>query len=378
MSAARQRRGVLALVPDDWDVAWQRRHQVLTRLAGYCPVAWISPALHWRERLRQRNALKPPRAVATSRLFTLTSRDDLPTVNAPRQLRDAIVRRRARLGAMWLRDQGCEAIELQIWLPELAVALDVIDHASVSYHIDDEYSWSTIDAPLPDEERRLIERVDRVYVTSRKLLETKGGINPNTLVSPNGVDYALFSTPRTEPDDLARVPHPRAGYVGVLKEQLDWDLLIALATTRSDWSFVIVGPVRAVHESVHESLAALTRLANVYMLGEKSPQALPAYVQAMDVALLPYRRNAYTDAIDPLKLYEALAAGIPVVSTPIRTVLEMEDAVMTADGAEQWSEALSSAIDSRSNDRRAKRQRIAREHDWNIIVARMAESIARG
>src|SRR5947208_13868158 len=82
--------GVLALVPDDWPVAWQRRHQILSRLATYCPVAWISPALHWRTWLRRHLRRQPyttHRPEPGPQLFALASADDVPTVNAPQALR---------------------------------------------------------------------------------------------------------------------------------------------------------------------------------------------------------------------------------------------------------------------------------------------------
>ena len=374
------RAGVLALVPDDWSVAWQRRHQILSRLARYCPVAWISPALHWRARLsrflhRQPHSVHHREPIA--QFFALASADDVPTVNAPRALRQAIVRRRASRGARWLHGRGCRAIELQIWLPEFARALDWIPHTTSSYHIDDEYSWSTVDLPLSTTERRLIERVDRVYVTAPKLLERKGGINPRTIFLPNGVDYAAFSTPAPEPRDLARIPRPRVGYVGVLKEQLDWELLTTLAKVRSDWSFVLVGPIRTGHQSLGSRVSLIASLPNVHLLGERSIDALPGYVQALDVALMPYRKNAYTDCINPLKLYEALAAGIPIVSSRLRTVEEFGSVVRLAESTEDWIAGITHAL-SDSSPLNTQRQTIARAHDWDTIVAAMAASIADG
>src|SRR5215467_4685254 len=299
--------GVLALVSDDWVVAPQRRHQILSRLATRFPVAWISPALHWRERLTHRAARNGDRVERARQLLVLESRSGFPRIDHPRFVRSALCRRRVSRGAHWLRQQGCTRIELQIWNPDFADAIDWVE-ASTSYHIDDEFSWATERRPMSAAEHALIARVDRVYVTSPGLLESKGGINANTIYSPNGVDYRAFSEPTTEPEDLPRIPRPRVGYVGVIKEQIDLELLASLAANHASWSFVLVGPVRTVHTSLREPLDRLTRLPNVHLLGERAPALLPAYLQHIDVALLPYRRNAYTDCINPMKLYEALAA----------------------------------------------------------------------
>src|SRR5262249_33600805 len=155
-----------------------------------------------------------------------------------------VFKQRVLRGVRWLRARGCDRIELQVWNPEFASAIEWVPGASTSYHIDDEYSWSPVERQLSAEERALIARVDRVYVTSPKLLETKGGINTRTIFSSNGADYRAFSTPAPEPSDLSAIPHPRVAYVGVLKEQLDLDLLIALVHRNPSWSFVFVGPVR--------------------------------------------------------------------------------------------------------------------------------------
>ncbi len=363
--------GVLALVSDDWNATPQRRHQILTRMQAYAPVAWISPALQWVEWLRRRSHGRPsPRHLAApdSRMFVLASADGPPTVYHPDSVRRALYRRRVSRGARWLERQGCRNVELEIWNPEFAGALDWVRHTTSSYHIDDEYSWSA-DGPMTAGERRVIERVDRVYVTSPKLLETKGGINPRTIFSPNGVDYRAFSAPAPEPADLAAIPHPRVGYIGILKEQLDWNVLTTLATKHPAWSFVFVGPVRTGHVSIRVPLASLRALPNVHLLGERSVETLPAYVQAIDVALLPYRRNAYTECINPMKLYEALAAGTPVVATRLRTLEDFRTVITLADNLDDWSSGITAALSDLSATRKAERQAVARRYDWDAIAA---------
>jgi hypothetical protein len=115
-------RGILALVPDAWDVAWQRRHQVLSRLAALAPVAWISPP-----------TAKPSGTVRHNGMFIV---DD----ERVRLLRSTewVMRRRAERGAKWLRSEGCRSIEMQLWLPEYEHALDWNLHTTSSYHVDDE------------------------------------------------------------------------------------------------------------------------------------------------------------------------------------------------------------------------------------------------
>jgi len=365
--------GVLALVSDDWAVAPQRRHQILSRLAAHFPVAWISPALHWSERFTHPAVER----VASARpMLILDSRIGFPRIDHPRFVRSALYRRRVSHGVGWLRQQGCTRIELQIWNPEFAEAIEWVQ-ASTSYHIDDEFSWATERRPMSAAERSLIARVDRVYVTSPGLLESKGGINANTVFSSNGVDYRAFSEPTTEPEDLTRIPHPRVGYVGVIKEQIDLELLAALAANHASWSFVVVGPVRTVHTSLPGPLDRLTQLPNVHLLGERAAALLPAYLQHIDVALLPYRRNAYTDCINPMKLYEALAAGTPVVGSRIRTLEQFSSVVQLADDEHEWESVILAALDGGPEKQRDERRAVARDYDWDSITAPIADAIAR-
>ncbi len=367
--------GILALVPDDWSDPWQRRHHILTRLAAYFPVAWVSPPLHWRAWLHR---VEGPRASMPNegRMHVLASWDGLPTATLPRLLAEAIYRRRVARGRRWLQLRGCRVIELQLWRPEYLPALDWVPYDTCSYHIDDEYSWSSDEQPMPLAERRLLERSDRAFVTSPKLLATKGDISRDTRFSSNGVDFRAFSTPVPEPDDLARVPRPRVGYVGVLKDQLDWELLTALATSRPEWAFVLIGPVRPGHEAVRQPLSTLARLPNVHVLGERSVARLPGYLQHLDAALLPYRRNAYTDCINPLKLYEALAAGTAIVASRIRTLEDFAGVATLAESPAGFAAAIAAALANESSARKLERQSLAKTYDWDAIVQPIALSIA--
>src|SRR5262249_46664820 len=155
-----------------------------------------------------------------------------------------------------------------------------------------------------------IRRVDQVFVSSRGLLDKKGDLNRNTLFVPNGVDYASYVRSWPEPEDLAPIPHPRIGYVGVLKKQLDLPLFHALAQRHRSWSFVFVGP-QAHPEDIGPLIGQMARLPNVHFLGGKPVRAIPGYTQHMDVSALAYRVDDYTKFIYPLKLHESLASGHP-------------------------------------------------------------------
>jgi glycosyltransferase involved in cell wall biosynthesis len=340
-------------------------------------VVWIEPALGWRDHWLRRGG--PPRHPTATGVEGLTIYEPgrwLAEVYRPRRLGDALRRTRLRAARRILERKGCERIVLYLWRPEFAWALDATRAHLTCYHIDDEYRF--VDAGLPNDaaEAELIRRVDRVIVHSRRLMAKKGGINPNTIQVPNGVDYAAYSSPTVEPADLGRIARPRMGYVGVVKAQLDLRLLRDLARKRSDWSFVLVGPLGYLGDK-QQLLADLRALGNVYLLGAREVADLPAYVQHMDACLMCYEVNDYTQFIYPLKLHEYLATGRPVVSAPIDAVAEFADVVQIASSVHDWERALECALVPQSDEQAgaATRRARARDYDWDRLVSRIADTL---
>ena len=373
--------GVVALVADEWGPHWQPRHQVLTRLARQCHVAWVAPARSWRVRLaRLQRGVAHTSAIPSpsSGLHIIGSNEGWPLVKDPGWLSNAFFDMRVRAARAALRRRGCTRVVVYVWHPDFARGISAVPHDASVYHIDDEYSWSEDEQPTDPIERRLIEGVDRVIVHSPGLMARKGGINPRTAMIPNGVDFARYSTPVAEPADLAAIPHPRIGYAGVLKTQLDWGLLDALAAEHAEWSFVLVGPKKSVQHSLTAAMGTILERPNVHWLGARPAHALHAYQQHFDVCAMPYRRTAYTDCIYPLKLHESLATGRPTIGTRIRTLLDFAEVVTLADTPAEWSAAIVESLGPAANTsaRRLARQAVARRHDWDVLVDRIAAEIA--
>jgi glycosyltransferase involved in cell wall biosynthesis len=245
------------------------------------------------------------------------------------------------------------------------------------YHIDDEYMFSGLDKEKPIEAReaRLISRVDQVFIHSPALLEKKGRFNPHTMFVPNGVDYQAYATPQREPADLKPIPHPRIGYTGIIKLQLDLALLITLAERHRQWSFVLVGPQGNLGDRA-AMMQRLSQLPNVYLLGGKPVAALPAYVQHMDVCMLCYEVNDYTKFIYPLKLHEYLASGRPVVGSPIRSLQEFGHVIRLARTPDEWSHTLNDMLAPTVNSAAQveARRSIAQRYDWNTLVQLIART----
>lgn len=374
--------GVLAMVPDSWGGPWMPRHQILLRLSKHFPVVWVDQVMPWQSHLRRAESRpqldERDLAQGDGENFSIYfSGKFLGQYYRPRWLAQWVRARRIRQAIRMLKIRGCEKIVLYLWRPEFNYAMEAYDWAMTLYHIDDEYSFKETDEGMSVQERAVIENSDHVIVHSNALMANKGQINSNTSLIPNGVDFYAYAHEQAEPVDLAPIPRPRLGYVGVVKKQLDLALLIALARARPDLSLVIVGPIMKNH-AIEAELQSLRAMDNVWFLGNKSPHDLPAYTQHLDIGLLPYRVNDYTNSIYPLKLHEYLATGISVLSTPIETALALSDTIEIADGFEAWSAAITALLASRSessSESKARRQAVAKAHDWNALTNRVADLI---
>jgi glycosyltransferase involved in cell wall biosynthesis len=374
--------GVIALVPDQWSDQWQPRHHVLTRLARYFHVVWVNPTQDWRKVIQNRTARRRMNAANSSTgpgpLVVNQIAQWLPRFYRPKFLADFSFQFPLKVAAHALSRRNVRTRILYVWRPEFAQALRSIRSDLTCYHIDDEYSFSTMDRPLDETETTLLQRVDQVFIHSPALLEKKGCINKHTAFVPNGVDYWAHARHVPEPRDLLHVPHPRIGYTGWMKKQLDWALVRDLARKNHQWSFVFVGDI-SPHPEISDTVQELSRLPNIHFLGSKTTLELARYPQHFDVCIMPYQLNDYTRYIYPMKLHEYLAGGRPIVGSRIRSLEAFKDVVYLATTQDSWSDCLREALSSGANtqERQAARQSVALEHDWENLVARIATTLAK-
>ncbi len=253
-----------------------------------------------------------------------------------------------------------------------------IDAACTVYDCMDELAnFRFAPKELLDLERELLERSDVVFTGGYSLYESKKQRHGNVHPFPSSVDRAHFAAARgdiADPADQAGLAHPRLGFYGVIDERIDLDLIAAVADARPNWSLVMVGPVVKISE------ADLPKRANIHYIGGKSYDELPAYLAHWDVALMPFAINAATRFISPTKTPEYLAAGKPVVSTPIRDVkrtYERVAGVRIAGTPEQFIAGCDAQLAlANSGDRwLAEVDGLLSTMSWDTTQARMAALI---
>jgi len=164
--------------------------------------------------------------------------------------------------------------------------------------------------------RRTLGQVDTFFVVSEYYRrQLSAGTERPLVLLGNGVEFAHFSEPRPEPADLAALPRPRIGYIGLLSHFLDFEALEALRQARRGGTLVLIGPGSPATEAAIRELASRE---GVHVLGPRPYADLPAYVQGLDVGVIPFRANdPHVQGINPNKVYQYLAAGVPVVTTPV-------------------------------------------------------------
>jgi glycosyltransferase involved in cell wall biosynthesis len=274
-----------------------------------------------------------------------------------------------------LAHAGFEEVDLLFMEPgaPMAALLDLYPRARSVYRMcDDTAAFPDTPRSFAALEREVFARVDLVVATAR-VLETRArqAGAPRVVHLPNACEPERFAAPVAPDPVLASLGRPLAIYAGAIDHWFDTALLEETARRRPEWRFVLVGPERG---------ATGPRLSapNVHFLGPRPYDELPACFAAADAGLVPFRLTPMTDAIHPIKVYEYLAAGLPVVATPMAETAAMQAPIALARDAEAFAAALDRARGQDATDAgsgRAGRVLFARRHTWDDRFARLLEAI---
>ncbi len=229
---------------------------------------------------------------------------------------------------------------------------------------------------LKDLERKLLAKADVVFTGGNSLYEAKKHQHANIHAFPSSIDKAHFAAARktnTEPKDQAAIKGKKLGFYGVIDERFDIELIREIAEARPDLQLMLIGPVVKIDP------ATLPQRPNIHYLGGKSYSQLPAYLSGWDVALIPFAIDESTRFISPTKTPEYLAAGIPVVSTPIKDVINpygIENLVHIGFTADEFIQAVEQALNQKHDEQWLERvDKFLKNISWEITYKHMLDHI---
>lgn len=382
-------RDVVCVGFNDWDnEIWTNQHHLMSRLAASGSRVLFIESLGLRRpdlgsgrdlrriARRLRRGLAAPRrrdgvTVLSPLVVPLHSSALIRALNG-RLLRFSVARAARRM--------GLRAPVLWGYVPQAEVLLSTLDPGLVVYHcVDDIAAQEGIDVEsFNAAERRFAARADLVIASSPALAERMRSMARHVLYAPNVADTALFATalgPGPVDPQLSALPEPRIVFVGAIAgKKLDLELLGALAEAESGWSFALVGPVGLGDPDT--DVSSLAARPNVHLLGARAQAALPAVLRGAAVGLIPYRTSRLTESIFPMKVYEYLAAGLPVVATGLPALVGVDGVDLVA-GVEPTRAAVERALREDSPERRRLRSEAVRDRSWGARLAEIEAALQR-
>jgi glycosyltransferase involved in cell wall biosynthesis len=261
-----------------------------------------------------------------------------------------------------------------IYDTEAAQYLKNFPYSKIVYDcVDDHGAQAGVDRNskrVAEEEKLIAARADAVSVTTQILYERFAKLNNDTVLNSNAADVSKFIEYHGEdPLDVEKIARPRIGTVGALDDyKIDSRLLMEVAKAKVDWQFILVGPQDyATNKDNSGGISELKKLSNVHFLGAKRADEVPAYVSSFDVAMIPYRESKYNNASFPLKFWEFMASGKPIVVSGLPELAKYKTMIAIAGNSSEFIEGIEKGLKDSSEERKS-RVAEAMNHDWSARV----------
>lgn len=380
---------IVCFSTEDWDTPLPtNKHQLMVRLAKYKNfVIYIEtigirrPTLtkaDLRRILRRlKKALSPPKEKIKN--LVVVSPVVLPSTGSGLALKINRLLTLPRLKKTLTR-WNLKDVILWVFNPYAVNFIDSIPHRLLIYHCVDDLSRvpGANTQGIIEAERMLLDRAHLVFATSPALFEKCQKYNPNTYLQPNVGDFRHFnkvmldSTPVAEP--VAKIKRPIVMFAGNLAAaKVDFDLIEHIVTRRIDWSVVLIGPLWKDISSFR--MNRLKKFDNLYILPQVPYKELPSYLKAADVLIIPYLINDYTRSVFPIKFFEFLATGKPVVAMALPSLQQFADKVHLAESYQGFIRAVDEAIKSDDPNKAKQRLELARKNTWEHRLEELSRLI---
>ena len=257
-----------------------------------------------------------------------------------------------------------------------AHALPLLKHFPNSlkiYHCSDDYTViPTFPKSFKNIEKKLIKSCDLVVTTADELLKSKSRHAKDIISIPNGANISHFSKVQDNEllikDEIEGFKKPIVGYVGSIFQWLDLEWIAFAAHKLPNYNFIFIGPITI-------DISSLKNFDNIHFMGSRDYKELPSYIKAFDVAVIPFVIDEVTLKASPIKFYEYLASGLPIVSTKLPDLEDFKDLVYLAKNKEEYVEFLNSAVQNDSIELQKKRMDISLRFSWENRFDNLNEKI---
>ena len=371
---------IICLSTAVWDAPlWTNRQRLMNILSERHRVLFVEPGLFAKEATRELLANHPGQALPW-RWFRqvkphlwVYSPHLLPLYRFDGPMQQLAWWVGARQIRTFCRQQGFKRPVLWLYTPAALPALGTFNESIVVYDCVDNYAATPYYRRVParvvklnSQETELIDRADVVTTTSQSLYNTKSANRSNVHFVPNVGESAHFQRaldPNLDiPADIAAIPHPIVGFVGAVNShKVDYALVCHAAEANPDFHFVLIGPVGGWSDNAGLDLLARP---NIHLLGHRDYAVLPNYVKAFDICMIPYALNEYTNDVFPLKFYEFLATGKPLVTTALPSLVPYSDLIYVAHDLSDFSGHLVTARQENDTALRQRRIELASHNTW--------------
>lgn len=371
---------IVCLSTSTWHPFPTRKQHVMSRLSD-AEILYFDPPITWIAPLKDKKTMprlfkwrcEGERVQDNITVYSLPP--VIPFYNKVRFFNKLNQRMIARYVSKRMKKHGFDNPIVWCYSPMSVDAVDKIPHSALVYDCVDRHSAykGLIDVDTVNRmEEDLAKKCDQVLATAIGLYDTLSSYNPDAVMLPNGVNFAHFNSGADGklpiPEDMRDLPRPIIGFSGMLQECIDYAAIEEVAKSRPEWSVVLVGgPMPGVN------LDHLKKYSNIHFLGMKKYADMPAYIAAFDICLNVFRSGDLAKDVSPLKFFEYLASGKPVVSTPQpEQVLGYSDAVYISYGSD-FVQKCELALSEPDDEKTKQRITYGRACSWEARVREIEE-----
>jgi GT2 family glycosyltransferase/2-polyprenyl-3-methyl-5-hydroxy-6-metoxy-1,4-benzoquinol methylase/glycosyltransferase involved in cell wall biosynthesis len=354
----------------DWEFRWQRPQQMMAHFAADGHRVFFISTSRFTRPGQQSIDVIPLRDNVWEVRVSAAEPIDVYSGKLADPSRDSVIATLQQLRREFHISCAVSIVQVATWTPAALAAREEFGW-TVAYDCMDEWNmFPGMQQEMIAQEQSLVASADLVIVSARRLLDKWSGAARNIVLANNAADYKHFCDARRS-SRLADIEQPVIGYFGAIAPWFDVNLMVAVARSRPQYTFVLLGGVFDV------DVRELQALPNVRLLGQQPYEVLPEYLARFDVCMIPFVVNEITAATDPVKFYEYISCGKPVVTAHMPELLPHQDVLYMAADADDFAKKIDTALSESDESLVARRIELARQNTWDDRIATINEALER-